>query len=158
MGFRVNVPKSTLTPTQTLVWLGMEWDTARARLRLSPENASKIHRRLFRASVSRTMTRRQWEAILGSLNFAAEVCPLGRIRHRRLVREINSAIPIYPRTPSSRSLVTLPSCYDLGSPTTVSNSGLRGFLHHHKSESQRTPQTWVGVTSPPWATKGKAGG
>ncbi|MPC62796.1 hypothetical protein E2C01_056887 [Portunus trituberculatus] len=97
MGFRVNVPKSTLTPTQTLIWLGMEWDTARAWVRLSPENASKIHRQLFRASMSRTMTRRQWEAILGSLNFAAEVCPLGRIRHRRLVREVNSAIPIYPR-------------------------------------------------------------
>lgn len=97
MGFQLNYPKSALTPTQRLCWLGMEWDTSLARVRLSQENASKTRRRIFRAFVSKSMTRRQWEGLLGALNFAAEVVPLGRLRHRRLVREVNAAIPVLPR-------------------------------------------------------------
>ena len=43
------------------------------------------------------MSRRQWERLLGTLNFAAEVVPLGRLRHRRLVREVNAAIGVHSR-------------------------------------------------------------
>ncbi|MPC72877.1 hypothetical protein E2C01_067190 [Portunus trituberculatus] len=97
MDVRVNFAKSDLRPTQRLRWLGMKWDTSRAMVRLSPENADKIRRRVFRASASRLMTRRQWESLLGVLNFADEVCPLGRIRHRRLALEVNLVIPVRPQ-------------------------------------------------------------
>ena len=68
-----------------------------AMVRLSEDNARKAPLKLFRASVSLTMSRRQWESLLGSLNFAAEATPLGRLRLRRLVRVINRAIPVQPR-------------------------------------------------------------
>ncbi|MPC79563.1 hypothetical protein E2C01_074095 [Portunus trituberculatus] len=46
--------------------------------------------RLFCPSVSRTLTHHWWEAILGSLNSAAEVCSFSRIRHHQLVIEVSS--------------------------------------------------------------------
>ncbi|KAG7173844.1 hypothetical protein Hamer_G018116, partial [Homarus americanus] len=47
MGFRINHPKSSLSPSQ-LVWLGMEWDTFTASLRLS----QTTHDEYFGASLS----------------------------------------------------------------------------------------------------------
>lgn len=66
-------------------------------VRLSEENAQKVRRKLFRASFSLPISRRQWESLLGTLNFVAEVTPLGRLRLRRLVRVVNRAIHVKPR-------------------------------------------------------------
>lgn len=75
MCFRINKEKSILTPVQRLSWLGMLWDSRSASVRISEQNANKILYRLFRASLSHSLTRRQWESLLGSVNFAAEVTP-----------------------------------------------------------------------------------
>ncbi|XP_076030869.1 uncharacterized protein LOC143019053 [Oratosquilla oratoria] len=97
MGFKVNWDKSTLTPTQKLHWLGIEWDTINASLSLAPDNALRTLRCVRRAFFSQTFSRRQWEGLLGCLNFAAPALPLGRLKHRRLTREVNRSIPLFPR-------------------------------------------------------------
>ncbi|KAK3880633.1 hypothetical protein Pcinc_014878 [Petrolisthes cinctipes] len=89
MGFLLNIPKSSLTPTRKLCWLGIEWDSLSATLSLAPDNARRTLRHVRRAHFSRTFSRRQWESLLGSLNFAAPAMPLGRLKHRRLMREVN---------------------------------------------------------------------
>ncbi|KAK3886844.1 hypothetical protein Pcinc_009030 [Petrolisthes cinctipes] len=89
MGFLLNIPKSSLTPTRKLYWLGIEWDSLSATLSLAPDNARRTLRHVRRAHFSRTFSRRQWESLLGSLNFAAPAMPLGRLKHRRLTREVN---------------------------------------------------------------------
>ncbi|KAK8394259.1 hypothetical protein O3P69_006450 [Scylla paramamosain] len=93
MGFIVNLPKSVTTPTQQLDWLGIRWDTTTASLSLAPDNVSRTLRQVRRAYFSSTFSRRQWESLLGVLNFAAPTLPLGRLKHRRLMREVNLAIP-----------------------------------------------------------------
>ncbi|KAK3895260.1 hypothetical protein Pcinc_001010 [Petrolisthes cinctipes] len=89
MGFLLNIPKSSLTPTRKLCWLGIEWDSLSATLSLAPDNARRTLRHVRQAHFSRTFSRRQWESLLGSLNFAAPAMPLGRLKHRRLTREVN---------------------------------------------------------------------
>lgn len=49
MGFKVNLDKSALTPTQKLCWLGVEWDTTNFSLSLAPDNALLTHRYVRRA-------------------------------------------------------------------------------------------------------------
>ena len=93
MGFVINVPKSSLVPSQQLDWLGIRWDTVSATLSLSPDNRLRSLSHLRRALFSRTLSRRQWESLLGVLNFAAPTFPLGRLMHRRLSLEVNTAVP-----------------------------------------------------------------
>lgn len=57
----------------------------------------KIFAKLERAIFSPTFTRRQWESLLSSLNYAAEVVPLGRLLHRRLTLEDNRHFLVCPR-------------------------------------------------------------
>lgn len=44
-----------------------------------------------------TFTHRLWESLMGSLNYAVEVFPLGRLWHRGLMLEWNRAFPITNR-------------------------------------------------------------
>lgn len=97
MGFKVNLDKSALTPTQKICWLGIEWDTINSSLSLAPDNALRTLRSVRRAYFSHTFSRRQWEGLLGCLNFAAPALPLGRLKHRRLTQEVNRNIPLLPR-------------------------------------------------------------
>ncbi|KAK3891347.1 hypothetical protein Pcinc_004790 [Petrolisthes cinctipes] len=89
MGFLLNIPKSSHTPTRKLCWLGIEWDSLSATLSLAPDNARRTLRHVRQAHFSRTFSHRQWESLLGSLNFAAPAMPLGRLKHRRLTLEVN---------------------------------------------------------------------
>ena len=86
MGLLFNLEKSHLCPTQTLQWLGMEWNSVLGVLSLSVENRSRCVRKLFRTVHASSISLRQWESLLGSLNYAAQVVPLGRLRTRRLIR------------------------------------------------------------------------
>ena len=87
MGLLFNKAKSHLSPTTTLQWLGMTWNSEDATLTLSEDNQRRCTRSLFRALHSRTFTRRQWESLVGSLSHASTTVPLGRLRTRRLLVE-----------------------------------------------------------------------
>ncbi|XP_045106652.1 uncharacterized protein LOC123501712 [Portunus trituberculatus] len=90
MGFQVNWDKSAFTLEQKLCWLGIEWDTINASLSLAPDNALRTLRSVKRAYFSHTFSRRQWEGLLGCLNFAVPTLLLGRLKLRRLTWEVNS--------------------------------------------------------------------
>ncbi|KAK4322186.1 hypothetical protein Pmani_006985 [Petrolisthes manimaculis] len=110
MGWLVNWGKSKLIPTQSITWLGIQWSTRDSSLSLAPENARNTLKILRRCAFSSTLSRRQCENLLGSLNFAAPALPLGRLKHRRLSREVNSHFPQHPRdhqTPVPASLSRL---------------------------------------------------
>ena len=87
MGLSFNMEKSQLSPSQALQWLGMSWDTTSATVALSRDNQLRCKRQVFRALHSTTFTRRQWESLMGSLNHAGLIIPLGRLRARRLLLE-----------------------------------------------------------------------
>ena len=85
MGLLFNLPKSHLSPSTSRQWLGLVWDSLTETVSLSEVNRLKCRSKLFRAIHSRSFTRRQWGSLMGSLNHAASVVPLGRLRLRRLV-------------------------------------------------------------------------
>ena len=87
MGLAFNIPKSHLCPTQSLTWIGLVWDTVSQTVALSVRNRARCWSKVFLAIHSRTLSRRRWESLIGSLNFAAVVVPLGRLRLRRLILE-----------------------------------------------------------------------
>ena len=87
MGLHFNLKKSQLVPSRSIQWLGMRWDSHSATVALSEENQLRCRKKLFRALHSHTLTRRQWESLMGSLNHAGSIIPLGRLRCRRLLRE-----------------------------------------------------------------------
>ena len=93
LDFRFNVPKCTLLPSRTIQWLGMTWDSPSATLRLSPTNRDKVLLKLRRTILSTNSSHKLWASLLGSLNFAAQVVPLGRLWCRRLWWEGNRLFP-----------------------------------------------------------------
>ena len=97
MGLAFNLEKSSLHPTQTLQWLGMSWDTTHSTLALSRDNQLRCKKQVFRALHSSTLTRRQWESLMGSLNHASLIIPLGRLRARRLIFEGSGTFRDLPR-------------------------------------------------------------
>ena len=97
MGLSFNLEKSSLRPTQSLQWLGMVWNTTDASLALSEDNRRRCRRQVFRACHSTSFTRRQWESLMGSLNHASLVIPLGRLRARRLLLEGSGTFRDMPR-------------------------------------------------------------
>ncbi|MEL7522376.1 MAG: reverse transcriptase domain-containing protein, partial [Cyanobacteria bacterium J06553_1] len=86
MGLLFNLDKSHLLPTKRIQWLGMIWDSVSSTLSLSEDNRMRCRKKLFRAIHTYTLSRRQWESLMGSLIHAAPVVPLGRLRTRRLLR------------------------------------------------------------------------
>ena len=92
MGLAGNERKSCLTPSQSFQWLGMSWDSHLSRVSLSPANVNRIISRLHHALKAKAFTRRKWEVLIGSLDFAAEIIPRGRLLHRRLLWEGNHSL------------------------------------------------------------------
>ena len=56
MGFRFNLPKSCLVPSQVITWLGLSWDARSASVRLSDRNRTRLLQKLRRALFSRTFS------------------------------------------------------------------------------------------------------
>ena len=96
MGFVFYITKSHLNPTQFLPWLGVQ-STQDASMSLTKPNVSRLLRRLRLALATCTCTRRQWESLLGALNFASDLVPLGRLHFRRLLLKSKRHFAMGPR-------------------------------------------------------------
>ena len=77
-GFIVNYGKSRLTPDQSFEWLGIQWNTSEAMLCLPKDKVTSLYRDLCAFSSKSLVSRRQIERILGKLQFAALVDPIGK--------------------------------------------------------------------------------
>ena len=68
-GLLFNLPKSCLVPSQDITWLGMTWDSCSATLTLSSDNRLRCLKKIRRTVVTRNISRRVWESLIGSLNY-----------------------------------------------------------------------------------------
>ena len=93
LGFCFNLPKCVLQPSQSIQWLGMLWDAQAASVRLSDDNRARVVAKLRRAVVASTCTHKVWASLMGSLTFAAQVVPLGKLWCRSLWWEGNRLFP-----------------------------------------------------------------
>lgn len=84
MRFAINRSKSQLTLTLLKEWLGISWDSSVVVLHLSCDYRMCIHSKVMRVRCSHSITHRVWEILLSSLNFIADVLPLGQLQHRWL--------------------------------------------------------------------------
>ena len=157
MGVRFNIPKSHLVPSTSLVYLGLVWDTVKGTVSLSPDNQARCRRKVFRAAHSVSLSGRQWESLVGSLNHAAGVVPLGRLHLRELllvgrgVFRGGSAMCLAPFLVPSASV-------SVGGSPVVFVRRLPGLLPPRVGLSRPTRRTRGGATSRRWATRGRGVG
>lgn len=84
LGWTINTKKSLSKPSQNLEYLGVIWDTLGNYKKLSELKVKQIE-----SSIKHLLAKKSWswqdaKVLLGKLNFAAFVVPLGRLHCRRL--------------------------------------------------------------------------
>ena len=72
MGWLINFEKSQITPSQRLVWLGVEWDSTSLMMRLPEGKCSELKDKAISCLESEASSRRQIESLLGSMAFLAQ--------------------------------------------------------------------------------------
>ena len=77
-GFLINYGKSRLSPAKVFEWLGIKWDTSEAMLSLPRDKITSLSRDLSAFTRKSLVSRRQVERILGKLQFASLVDPIGK--------------------------------------------------------------------------------
>ena len=77
--FIVNEKKSMLTPSQRVKWLGLIWDTTKGSLSLPQDYQCKVKSEVEAFVAKKFVTRRQLERVVGLINFACSVDPIGRV-------------------------------------------------------------------------------
>ena len=90
LGIMVNYKKSSLTPSRNVVFLGVLLRLDRLTMELPPSTALKIISLCGRTLSRSRQSRRCLESLMGLLNFAAPLVPLGRLRLRPLIMWMNS--------------------------------------------------------------------
>lgn len=84
-GFLINREKSRLQPSQVFQWLGVHWDTRNQTLSLPPDKVLDLTSSLSRFVTKPLVSRRLIEQMLGRLQFAALVDPVGKA----LLKDLN---------------------------------------------------------------------
>ena len=73
LGFRIHSKKSHLSPASTLEWLGIRWFGLTGQWQVKDTIREKISQEAVRLATASAVTRRQWEAFIGLVNFACQV-------------------------------------------------------------------------------------
>ncbi|XP_037297051.1 uncharacterized protein LOC119190097 [Manduca sexta] len=100
LGWTVNLEKSIVSPTRSLDYLGISWDTQHNTKSLPQEKIDKIYRCLTTRLAAGNWTLKQAQRLLGCLNFATFVTPRGRLHCRSMQRQSN----LLRNTPHKQSL------------------------------------------------------
>lgn len=106
LGFLINVPKSHLEPSQTIEWLGVEWDSRLGRRRLPHQAALLISNKASRILDDGSASRLRIESLLGSLAFAGQISPLCKLK-KKMLGPILASWPSVSRT----SPIPLPALF-----------------------------------------------
>ena len=75
-------------PSKRTEWQGLIWDTKDRTLELSQDNIREC-RKVFLALLCQKVHRKQWESLIGSMNWAKAVVPLGPLRLNYLIYKGN---------------------------------------------------------------------
>ena len=73
LGWLLNHSKSHLTPSSDLTWLGVRWLPREGRWGMPQDKVETIISLISSILSSRQASRKQWESLLGKLNFIAQV-------------------------------------------------------------------------------------
>ena len=93
LGFLLNTQKSTLTPTRSLTWLGIVWNSEAGTVKV-PETFAQEIAAMAREMLHRGQTSRlRFESLLGKIAFASQLSP----RARLLSHEVAKPQLIAPR-------------------------------------------------------------
>ncbi|XP_063982734.1 uncharacterized protein LOC135165400 [Diachasmimorpha longicaudata] len=98
LGWIVNAKKSTVTPNHRIEFLGIIWDTRLNEMVLPTDKKAKILTLLGKMLKSGTWSWRSAASLLGMLNFASTVNPLGRLFCRQLQRGMHRLSKSSPKT------------------------------------------------------------
>lgn len=75
----------TVNPTEILIFLGIEFDTANMVMRLPSEKLNELKQKITSCINKAKVTLRELQSLIGSLNFACQVIVPGRAFCRRLI-------------------------------------------------------------------------
>nr|CAI5856224.1 unnamed protein product [Callosobruchus analis] len=89
LGFIINKEKTTRSPAAMVEYLGIMWDCHKAQKGISQTKVHRIRQQVRKLTQKGFWTWREARALLGRLNFAAFVIPLGRLHCRRAQRASN---------------------------------------------------------------------
>uniref|UniRef100_A0A8D9E8A0 Enzymatic polyprotein n=1 Tax=Cacopsylla melanoneura TaxID=428564 RepID=A0A8D9E8A0_9HEMI len=84
LGWTVNLKKSQLVPSQSLEFLGITWDMQSHKMCLPPKKVASFTNRVLLLIQSPLWSLKTAQELIGILNFAAFVVPLGRLHLRRI--------------------------------------------------------------------------
>ena len=86
LGFLLNLQKSTLTPTRSLTWLGVVWNSETGTVRV-PEIFAQEIAAMARDMLHRGQTSRlRFEALLGKIAFASQFSPVARLHSHEIAK------------------------------------------------------------------------
>ncbi|XP_041432165.1 uncharacterized protein LOC121397936 [Xenopus laevis] len=77
--------EKTIPPTTTLEFLGIQIDTVNREFRLPEEKVAKLRSILNSTLKSKKVKLKHIQSLIGHLNFATRVIPIGRVFNRRLI-------------------------------------------------------------------------
>lgn len=92
LGWTINLEKSVLIPTQCLEFLGITWDTKRNAKSLSVPKCITLRKALQQQIEKGSWSLKQYQTLMGRLNFAAFVIPRGRL-HCRTLQHFSRQLP-----------------------------------------------------------------
>lgn len=95
MGFLYNLVKPNIMWSQSLVWLGIQWDSRAYTHSLSDDSWHRVLTMAHCTLVTWNITRLTWESLMGCLIYVAEVVPLSWICHHRRRFEDNLFFTIW---------------------------------------------------------------
>ena len=99
LGFLINEKKSQLSPISDITYLGVLWDGTNHRIRPADKYILKTSRFVARFRRKRSCRRREYQRLLGLLNFAAPLCKTGRLHLRLVIRDAPRFPKVYHRSP-----------------------------------------------------------
>lgn len=94
LGWLVNHEKSILTPSKTLVYLGIQWNAWSNQKRLPEAKVTTLTAQINQMLRKRCITLKELQSLVGFLNFASFAVPKGRLNYRALLNLLNQNLAL----------------------------------------------------------------
>ena len=84
LGFQVHPEKSILEPSQSITWLGVEWNGKNGTARYPEEASENVALMTKNLITKKSSSRREMESLLGKMAFIAQINPEAQIKKKML--------------------------------------------------------------------------